>query len=387
MPLFAPIGRRAAPDKTRYLLKEGKKVNLTEYLSSAIEQLIKDFLKSSRGNPAQMNFILKFVKSQRAAAKKRLEREKQGVHIPPIMIASISSRCNLSCKGCYARADFCFDGAGAEELPASEWGRIFKEAAQSGVSFILLSGGEPLLRRDVLEAAALVSNVVFPVFTNGTISDGGWLEFLGRCRNIVPVISVEGCQNHTDERRGEGTFEKVLETIGKLNERGILFGVSITVTAENLDFVTGGEFIDFLQKEGCGLVFYVEYVPVDALTKSLALTQSERQVLEDRQDGLRKRYPGVVFISFPGDEKYMGGCLAAGRGFLHVNPSGGAEPCPFSPFSDRNLRQSSFEEALKSPLFKKLYDEGLLTGEHDGGCVLFEKRNRVKRLLARAEES
>lgn len=52
-----------------------------------------------------------------------------------------------------------------------------------------------------------------------------------------------------------------------------------------------------------------------------------------------------------GDEKSYGGCVAAGRGFFHINSHGGAEPCLFSPYSDINVRDTSLWEALKSKLF------------------------------------
>ena len=89
----------------------------------------------------------------------------------------------------------------------------------------------------------------------------------------------------------------------------------------------------------------------------------------------------MLLISFPGDELQMDGCLAAGRGFFHINPRGGAEPCPFSPYSDASLRDMPLKDALNSPLFRSLRADGLLTGAHDGGCVLFENRQQVKAML------
>jgi MoaA/NifB/PqqE/SkfB family radical SAM enzyme len=86
-------------------------------------------------------------------------------------------------------------------------------------------------------------------------------------------------------------------------------------------------------------------------------------------------------VSFPGDEKASGGCLAAGRGFFHINANGGAEPCPFSPYSDTNIRNISLLQALDSPLFQKIQSDDILIGEHQGGCVLFEQEEAVKKLL------
>ena len=89
----------------------------------------------------------------------------------------------------------------------------------------------------------------------------------------------------------------------------------------------------------------------------------------------------MVFVSFPGDEKSSGGCVAAGRGFFHINSHGGAEPCPFSPYSDVNVKNTSLREALCSPLFTALRSGNILLDDHAGGCVLYEKREQVEALL------
>jgi MoaA/NifB/PqqE/SkfB family radical SAM enzyme len=93
----------------------------------------------------------------------------------------------------------------------------------------------------------------------------------------------------------------------------------------------------------------------------------------------------MLFLSFPGDEKKMGGCLAAGRGFFHINTDGAAENCPFSPYSDRNIRTSTLLEVLKSPLFQALRDEQLVGGAHTGGCALFEHQEDVRRILSHVQ--
>lgn len=73
--------------------------------------------------------------------------------------------------------------------------------------------------------------------------------------------------------------------------------------------------------------------------------------------------------------------VAAGRGFFHINSHGGAEPCPFSPYSDINVKETSLREALKSKLFRALQDKGVLKEDHAGGCILFEKKSIVESLL------
>ena len=104
--------------------------------------------------------------------------------------------------------------------------------------------------------------------------------------------------------------------------------------------------------------------------------------MEAELERLRTEKQDMVFVSFPGDEKESGGCFAAGRAFFHINSHGGAEPCPFSPFSDINVRDTSLREAVASRLFRELRSGSLLAAEHDGGCVLYEKREQVQALLS-----
>ena len=133
----------------------------------------------------------------------------------------------------------------------------------------------------------------------------------------------------------------------------------------------------------CKVLFCIEYVPVNADTVDLARSDDERELLLYEINRLRREYPDMIFLSFPGDEKTSGGCLAAGRGFFHINSHGGAEPCPASPYSDVNVKDASLMEALNSNLFKSLRDGGILMDDHDGGCVLFEHKGEVERILNR----
>ncbi len=356
--------------------------NLEKYLNNGIENIIKGTVKAALKNPKESAYIAKFSLAVSKGVKIRQKLKKAGEHIPPFLIASITSTCNLHCKGCYARANFsCTDEEAGHQLSTGDWDRIFKEAGQLGISFILLAGGEPLLRKEVLEAAARHKNILFPVFTNGTMFDEVSITLMDKNRNVVPVISIEGAADTTDARRGNGIYFKLMQDMEEMKRLSILFGASVTVNKDNIEEVTGEAFLSNLAHRGCKVVFYVEYVPVTAESGDIAPTDAERSYLEKRLLILRKTYDDMIFISFPGDEKSSGGCLAAGRGFFHINCQGGAEPCPFSPYSDTNLKEVSLKEALHSPLFQNLQKNGILTGEHNGGCVLFEQKNTVKSMI------
>ena len=238
-----------------------------------------------------------------------------------------------------------------------------------------------MVRRDVLEAAAQVPEILFPIFTNGTMMSEDALDLFDRKRNLVPVMSVEGGEAETDKRRGKGIWAQVREAMARMKRKHILFGASVTVTSENLMQVTSETYLRELAQMGCKAVVFVEYVPTEDGTDALALGDAERETLARKLDLLRRQEDLPLMISFPGDEKSSGGCLAAGRGFFHINSHGGAEPCPFSPYSDISVRDHTLREALRSGLFRALREEGLLMEEHDGGCVLFRQRQQVEALL------
>lgn len=369
-----------------------KAFQLEEYLSGGVERIIKGILRASLENPRESAFMMQYALSGKAARAQRKKAEEMGRHIPPFLIASITSQCNLHCKGCYARAnescidESCTDAGQAAQLSQFQWGNIFSEAEALGIGFILLAGGEPLIRRDVLEEAALHRKILFPIFTNGTLLDESYETLFFENRNLIPVFSVEGSQKITDDRRGAGVYKTLLERMDDLKKKGILFGASVTVTKENLKEVTSDAFTDTLSSTGCKAVIYVEYVPVDKRTQGLAPDDSDRDYMNQRLLHLREKEDAMLYISFPGDEKTSGGCLAAGRGFFHINARGGAESCPFSPYSDTNLTEVTLREALESPLFVKLQSGDILTGEHRGGCVLFEQEESVKTLVNSVDE-
>ncbi len=358
--------------------------NLEEYMSAGIERIVKDAMMATLSDPKESLFMARFALSSREASKRRAALEAEGEHIPPFLIASITGSCNLHCAGCYARENHICGDDGCEvqnQLTGEQWGKVFKEAKELGVSFILLAGGEPLLRHDVLQEAAKTPEILFPIFTNGTLVDEKYLSQFNKSRNLLPVFSIEGEQSKTDERRGAGMYRKLMTAMETLQQQHLMFGASVTVTTANLGEVLSDEFLSVLVERGCKVVFYIEYVPVTDDSAALALQDAERAELERGIASLREKYPEMLFFSFPGDEKQTGGCLAAGRGFFHINPHGGAEPCPFSPYSDINVAKTSLREALHSKLFTALRDGDILTEDHTGGCVLFEKKTQVEQIL------
>ena len=304
---------------------------------------------------------------QKRAAATRREHERQGLMVPPVLIVSVTSRCNLACTGCYMH--------GRSREPVAEMSphvlrSVVADAAGLGVSVIVIAGGEPLVRKDeILTLAASHPEVLFPVFTNGLLIDDDLAETIARHRNIVPVLSFEGFREETDSRRGSGVYDRLLTACARLKSRNVFFGCSVTTTRENFSKITGDRFVTELMKAGARVFTCVEYVPMQPGTENLILTHGQKQTLQIVLAEFNRKFP-ALFIGFPGDEEEYGGCLAAGRGFVHVSPSGDLEPCPAAPYSDANLARVPLSEALRSPLLARLREEpGVLT-ESEGGCAL-----------------
>jgi MoaA/NifB/PqqE/SkfB family radical SAM enzyme len=222
--------------------------------------------------------------------------------------------------------------------------------------------------------------MVFTLFTNGTLIDDAVIRKFKEQKHVIPILSMEGNEGVTDLRRGTGIHERLMKDMARLNENGIFFGSSLTVSRSNYDIVTGEPFIKRMRENGCKAFIYVEYNPVKKGTEDLVITDEQRDGILKIMASYRSSQPGV-YIGFPGDEKAFGGCLSSGRGFIHVSASGDLEPCPFAPFSDTSLLNTPLKEALNSRLFQALQQNRDQLMESNGGCALWKKPEWVRSLL------
>ncbi len=309
-------------------------------------------------------------------AEKRRYQQGQDVPVPPLMIISTTDSCNLVCAGCYA----CAKKKSGEEMPPQRIVELMDEASALGVSIVMLAGGEPLLSRDWLDALGAHEELAGVVFTNGTLFDADRRAWFAGHRNIIPALSVEGDERQTDARRGHGVYAKVLAAMDDLKADGVPFGISVTATSQNLGDVLDPAFIERFLQKGCRLFIFVEYVPVEPGTEPMVLSKVEKRTLRESAAAFSARYP-ALFIPFPGDEEQYGGCLAAGRGFVHVSTGGDVEPCPFAPFSDRNLKTATLKEALASKTLSAVRENHHLLKEGEGGCALWHNRELVQQMI------
>lgn len=344
-------------------------INARSVFDKNIKMVFSKAVSLMMSKPDKIAFFLKALKNQNSAKNLRNKHLKNGLEVPPLLIISLTSDCNLNCKGCYSKK---LHQHITNKLSAERFRAILSEASTLGISIILLAGGEPLMRWDLIEIAAEFPKIMFPIFTNGLLIDQQKMDFFLKHKHLIPVISLEGKENETDERRGIGVWDNFQLLKEELNLNNMFWGISLTVTSENYNLVTSDDFTTHLLKKGCSLFFYVEYVPINQ-DKNLVLTPQQKETLQPLVDRFMDDFAGI-FVAFPGDENQYDGCLAAGKGFFHINPAGAAEPCPFAPFSDFNLNQSSLKEALQSPLFSFIREHHHLLKETEGGCALWANK-------------
>jgi MoaA/NifB/PqqE/SkfB family radical SAM enzyme len=357
----------------------------TDFLGRFDAQVARVFKYAARAawkNPKQALFFARIQKAQSRSARLRDRQRELGVQVPPLVIASITSRCNLHCRGCYARVRH---RSRRPEMTDTQWTDLFTQAQELGVSVIMLAGGEPLMRPGILDVTREFPGIIFPLFTNGLLLDDAVIARFRGQPQVIPVLSIEGWEPETDTRRGEGVFEAVAAAAEKLRQAGLFFGASLTVTRRNFEAVTAEGLVQAMIGNGCSLFIFVEYTPAEPDTEELTLLPAQRRQLVEFSEGLQAK-SRPVFITFPGDEEQFGGCLAAGRGFVHIGPDGSLEPCPFAPYADTSVAEMPLKDALASDLLKAIRDNHAELKETRGGCSLWRKREWVESLAKKGKE-
>jgi MoaA/NifB/PqqE/SkfB family radical SAM enzyme len=296
---------------------------------------------------------------------------KHGFAPPFTLLISPTMRCNLNCIGCYSGRYAREKGLSYELLD-----RILGEAKEIGCLFIVFSGGEPLVRKD--ELFRLIEkhhDMYFMFYTNGTLISDSVADELYRLGNAGAVISLEGFEEATDARRGKGVFQKVMEAMSRLKERGVPFGTSLTVTSKNVEELTSYAFFEHLYLKGVMIVWYFLFMPVGKDPDvSLMPSPEQREYLRHRGQELRSEFP-VFIADFWNDAPFVGGCIAGGKNYVHITPKGDVEPCVFTHVAVDKIYDKTLVEALNSDFFKTIrskqpYSENLLTP-----CMIIDNPN------------
>ena len=204
----------------------------------------------------------------------------------------------------------------------------------------------------IFKLARKYDDMVFLAFTNATLITEETVKNMKDCANFTVAISLEGLKESTDQRRGEGTYDKVMHAMDLLREGGIPFGVSTCYTRYNVEEVGSDEYVQTLIDKGAYFNWYFTYVPVgkDADISMMA-TPEQREYMFHRVDELR-RTKDLFLIDFWNDGIYSGGCIAGGRRYLHINAAGDVEPCAFIHYAVDNIKEKSLKEWLTADLMK-----------------------------------
>ena len=274
-------------------------------------------------------------------------REKYGCNIPWAILMDPTSACNLHCTGCWA-AEY----GNKLNLSYEELDDIIRQGKELGVMMYIYTGGEPLVRKDdIIKLCEKHNDAMFLSFTNATLIDDKFADDMLRVKNYIPAISVEGFEESTDDRRGQGTFRRVVDAMTRLRERKLPFGISCCYTSKNCETIGSEAYYDQMIAWGAKFCWFFTYMPVgvDAVPELMA-TAEQRSWMYDQVRAFRKTKP-IFTIDFWNDGEYVGGCIAGGRRYLHINAAGDIEPCTFIHYSDSNIREKSLIEAFQSPLF------------------------------------
>lgn len=344
------------------------------------ESMVEYLIKNKRYLLKRPSYLKTFAQISSQIKKQTKVRDEyareQDLIIPPVLIISVTNDCNLSCKGCYACSQ---NRDHSSEMSIDDIERVVDEAVVLGVSVILIAGGEPLMKKGILNLPKKHKDILFVMFTNGLLLNETIIGQLRSMRNLIPIISIEGSEERTDERRGKGMFGSIMQVMENLNRQKILFGTSITVTSKNYTEVVQSVYFEDMESKGCRAVFLIEYVPTEN-DFDLCLTDEQKQDLIDQEELLSKKYH-MLFVPLPGNEDKYGGCLASGRGFLHISSTGSLEACPFAPYSDTNVKDIPLKQALRSKLLKEIRENHHMLKESRGGCALQENKEWIEQLM------
>jgi len=321
-------------------------------------QLIRKILKEIDSNCRDKIVSCLVLQGLLSNQKKKEKTIKEGGYAPTTILISPTMRCNLKCIGCYA-ANY----SKQDDLDIKIIDRIIQEAKDIGVSFFTILGGEPFIREDLFEIYAKHKDAYFQCYTNGTLINEKTIKKLLELGNVMPIISIEGYEAETDERRGKGTYKKIVWVMDELKKNKIPFGFSVNVTSKNADLISSDEFIDFLINKGAYLGWLFMYMPVGREPDlKLMPTPEQRKMLLGRVTHIRATKP-IFIVDFWNDAPWVGGCIA-GKEYIHINSKGDVEPCIFTHFAVDNIKNKSLKEVMNSPYFQELrkrqpYDENL----------------------------
>lgn len=310
----------------------------------------------------------------------RVNREKYKCNIPFLMLFDPTSACNMKCKGCWS-AEY----GHKSNLSLDEMRSIISQGTELGTHLYMLTGGEPLIKKkEVLALCRENPDCTFLAYTNATLIDQAFCDEMKSVGNLTLALSIEGNEESNDFRRGEGAYARTVAAMDLLKKNGLLYGISVCYTSKNIPFVTSDDFLDLMVSKGVRFGLYFNYMPVghDAVV-DLIPTPEQRVYMYNWLRKVRNGKTGkpMFVMDFQDDGEYVGGCIAGGRNYFHINSEGDMEPCVFIHYSDSNIREKTILEGLRSPLFMAYRHDQPFNDNHLRPCPMLENPDCLCRMI------
>ena len=322
------------------------------------------------------NFIINA--SLRGSALQEETAAREDCNVPWAILLDPTSACNLHCTGCWA-AEY----GNRLNLSLEDIDSIIRQGKQMGTYMYIYTGGEPLVRKaDLIQLCQMHPDCEFLSFTNATLIDEDFCQDMLRVKNFVPAISLEGFEQANDSRRGAGVYQKVMHAMELLKAHKLPFGISACYTSANCQDISSEAFYDKIIDMGALFVWFFHYMPVgNDAAPDLLPTPEQRSMMYHRIREFRSTKP-IFAMDFQNDAEFVGGCIAGGRRYLHINANGDVDPCVFIHFSNANIHECTLLEALKSPIFMA-YHRGQPFNENMlRPCPMLENPEKLREMVA-----
>lgn len=312
--------------------------------------------------------------------RQKENKEKYNCNVPWAILMDPTSACNLKCTGCWA-AEY----GNHMNLTYEKMDDIVNQGVELGTYVYLFTGGEPLVRKkDIIRLCEAHPDCIFSTFTNGTLIDETFAEEMIRVMNFVPAISIEGFEEATDSRRGDGTYQKIIRAMEILKAKKLPFGISCCYTSANAEVIGSEEYFDYMVELGAKFAWFFTYMPVGkgAVTDLIARPE-QREMMYHKIREYRHTKP-LFTVDFWNDGEYVGGCIAGGRSYCHINANGDIEPCAFIHYSDSNIREKTLLEAYRSGLFMGYHDNQPFNDNMLRPCPVLDNPGRLTDIVEKS---
>lgn len=315
-----------------------------------------------------------------------LHRKVGDQRIPISGSLEVTQRCNLRCQHCYIPPDSRAK-RNSNELSLSEIQRILDEVTDAGCLWLLLTGGEPLLRKDLLDiyTYARRKGLIVTLFTNGTLVSPRIADYLTEWRPFNIEITLYGATQGTYERVTgiPGSYARCRRGIDLLLERKLPLGLKTMVMTLNQHELEQMKAF----AEQLGVRFRSDPILNPALDGSLrptAFRLSPAEIIEiEKADPQRSSIWREQFGKnqvIPASDRRIFHCRA-GRQAFHIDSTGNLSLCPTSRHPSYDLRQGNFQEGWNHFLAQLIAMEHC----HDFVCLDCELRYICGQCSAQAE--